>query len=154
MLADPSALALDEVLHPALAEEAFALEMAELAETERWVEEAEEEELWLATLLAQSRHAKQNLDLPMAAAAHMDPLLYKKLDWEYTHGQDMLHDEIAGGADSAQGGYMRDLYGLEHLSHHFLPLLRYRRAKARAAGGSFAPERSAIATTSRPAAAH
>lgn len=31
---------------------------------------------------------------------------------------------------------------METLSHHFLPLIRYRRAKARAAGGQYEPERA------------
>jgi hypothetical protein len=33
---------------------------------------------------------------------HMDPLLYKKLDWELTHGQDLLHHEAAQAADCEQ----------------------------------------------------
>lgn len=37
----------------------------------------------------------------------------------------------------------KEQWALEALSHHFLPLLRYRRAKARAAGEKFDPELSA-----------
>lgn len=39
-----------------------------------------------------------------------------------------------------QGEYMKDQMGLENLSHHLLPLLRYRRKKFRAQMGSFPPE--------------
>lgn len=74
----------------------------------------------------------------------MDPLLYKKLDWEVTHGMDLLHMEAFQGADCEQGEYVKDQMGLENLSHHFLPLLRYRRKKHRALYGKFAPELSAI----------
>lgn len=36
---------------------------------------------------------QQNLefDLPQSAYAHMDPILYKKIDWETTQGLDLLH---------------------------------------------------------------
>jgi hypothetical protein len=34
--------------------------------------------------------------------------------------------------------------GLEHLSHHFLPLLRYRRQKYRKSLGYYPPELSAV----------
>jgi hypothetical protein len=39
--------------------------------------------------------------------------------------------------------YAREQWGLETLSHHLLPLIRYRRAKARAAGTKFDAELSA-----------
>jgi hypothetical protein len=39
-----------------------------------------------------------------------------------------------------QGEYMKDQMGLENLSHHLLPLLRYRRKKFRAQMGCFPPE--------------
>jgi hypothetical protein len=32
----------------------------------------------------------------------MDPILYKKLDWELTHGQDLLHLEATQAADCEQ----------------------------------------------------
>jgi hypothetical protein len=38
--------------------------------------------------------------------------------------------------------YAREQWALETLSHHFLPLIRYRRQKARSAGHSFDPELS------------
>jgi hypothetical protein len=41
--------------------------------------------------------------------------------------------------------------GLENLSHHLLPLIRYRRAKARKALGYYAPELSALPVTAKPA---
>jgi hypothetical protein len=44
------------VQYPALTEEMYAIEVAELEERERWIDEAEEEELWHMTLLAQARH--------------------------------------------------------------------------------------------------
>lgn len=36
--------------------------------------------------------------------------------------------------------YAKEQWAMETLSHHFLPLIRYRRAKARAAGVPFTPE--------------
>jgi hypothetical protein len=176
--------------------ERFSIEMAELDEAERRLEEAEEEELWLLTLHQQARHMhvsrmegggylkqlgdsrrllktaeprhmpfqprnlspqlgvpqlllvsqpllrtslqapefskvsaalvcqvilvsprscacltpfpccvlQQHLefDLPQSAVAHMDPILYKKLDWEVTHGHDLLHHEMFQAADCEQ----------------------------------------------------
>lgn len=35
---------------------------------------------------------------------------------------------------------MSEMWGMENLSHHFLPLIRYRRAKARQMGGRYEPE--------------
>jgi hypothetical protein len=31
--------------------------------------------------------------MPQAQYAHMDPILYKKIDWEVTHGLDTMHME-------------------------------------------------------------
>jgi hypothetical protein len=39
--------------------------------------------------------------------------------------------------------------GLEHLSHHLLPLLRYRRQKYRAQLGYYAPELTAVPVKAR-----
>ncbi len=39
--------------------------------------------------------------------------------------------------------YAKEQWGLETLSHHLLPLIRYRRAKARAQGTKFDPELAA-----------
>ena len=44
-------------------------------------------------------------DMPQAAYAHMDPILYKKLDWELTNGMDLLHHEAFQAADCEQVGY-------------------------------------------------
>lgn len=41
-------------------------------------------------------------DLPQSAYAYMDPILYKKLDWELTHGLDLLHQEAFQAADCEQ----------------------------------------------------
>lgn len=140
--ADPANIAHEELLLPKVITECFSIEMAELDEAERRLEEAEEEELWLLTLHQQARHMHQHLefDLPQSAVAHMDPILYKKLDWEVTHGHDLLHHEMFQAADCEQGEYMKDQMGLENLSHHLLPLLRYRRKKFRAQMGCFPPE--------------
>lgn len=151
-LEDPSNTAFEEVLYPKITEEEYEAELAELEARERWIDEAEEEELWTLTLLKQARHIHQNLDidLPQAAVAHMDPLLYKKLDWEVTVGADLLHHEVYGAADCDQGQYLKDMYGLENLSHHFLPLIRYRRAKHRKLNGFWPPEVSMVPVKSRP----
>ena len=50
----------------------------------------------------------------------MDPLLIKKIDWETTQGLedwDQTLDEM--GAEVA-----KQQWGVENLSHHFLPLIR------------------------------
>jgi hypothetical protein len=85
-------------------QERFDIEMAELDAEEAKLVEAEEEEAWLLTLQQQSRHIGQHIefDLPQAAYAHMDPILYKKLDWELTHGLDLLHHEAFQAADCEQ----------------------------------------------------
>ena len=49
----------------------------------------------------------------------------------FSHTQDM-------GAE-----YAKEQWAMEVLSHHFLPLIRYRRAKARRAGERFDPELAA-----------
>jgi hypothetical protein len=141
---DPANVSHPEILFPRVAAERFAIEMAELDAADAALDEAEEEELWLLTLAAQSAHAARHLefDLPQAAVAHMDPILYKKLDWETTHGHDLLHHEADQAADCEQGEYVRTQYGLENLSHHFLPLIRYRRQKWRKMHGSWPPELS------------
>jgi hypothetical protein len=56
VLSDAGNLSFEEVQYPELTEEMFAIEWAELEEKERWIDEAEEEELWHMTLLAQARH--------------------------------------------------------------------------------------------------
>jgi hypothetical protein len=78
--------------------------MAELDAEEAKLVEAEEEELWMLTLQQQARHIAQHIefDLPQAVVAHMDPLLYKKLDWELTNGQDLMHHEAVQAADCEQ----------------------------------------------------
>lgn len=80
------------------------MEMAELDAQEAKLVESEEEELWLLTLQQQSKHIQQHIefDLPQAAYAHMDPILYKKLDWELTHGHDLMHHEAFQAADCEQ----------------------------------------------------
>lgn len=153
-VSDPSNTAFEDVLHPELVQERYEIEMAELDALEAQMNEAEEEELWLITLQRQARHIQQHLefDLPQAQYAHMDPILYKKLDWEVTHSLDIMHHEVFQAADCEQGEYVKDQMGLENLSHHLLPLIRYRRAKARAARGYYAPELTALPVAATPAA--
>jgi hypothetical protein len=38
--------------------------------------------------------------------------------------------------------YAKEQWALETLSHHFLPLIRYRRAKALKSGSPFTPEKA------------
>lgn len=149
LLKDPASMSFDEVLYPSLTEEWRDIALAEVDAKARQVDEAEEEELWMLTLLAQARHIHQQIefDLPQSAIAYMDPLLYKKLDWETTNGQDLLHHELNDAADSEQGQFLKDMWALENLSHHFLPLIRYRRKKAKALHGFYAPEKSSIKAT-------
>jgi hypothetical protein len=45
-----------------------------------------------------------------------------------------------------QGEYVKDQMGLENLSHHLLPLLRYRRKKFRQMLGHYPPELTALPT--------
>ena len=76
------------------------------------------------------------MDLPHSVLAHMDPILFKKIDWETTNGLedwDITLDDM--GAEGA-----KEQWGAENLSHHFLPLIRYRRAKARKASGKWDAE--------------
>lgn len=92
----------------------------------------------MLTLSAQFRHIQKHfgVDLPHSVLAHMDPLLVKKIDWETTNGLedwDITLDDM--GAEGA-----KEQWGVENLSHHFLPLIRYRRDKARKQVGSFHPE--------------
>lgn len=145
-VSDPSNTRFEELELPELIKERFDIEMAELDAEEAKLVEAEEEEAWLLTLQQQSRHIGQHIefDLPQAAYAHMDPILYKKIDWELTHGMDLLHHEAYQAADCEQGEYVKDQMGLENLSHHFLPLLRYRRQKYRAKMGYYPPELTAL----------
>lgn len=56
VLKDPSNIAFEEVLYPGLVEEQMNLELAELAELEAAIDDAEEEELWSLTLAAQFKH--------------------------------------------------------------------------------------------------
>ena len=53
---DPSNISFDEVLNPELVSEFVQLELAELAEMEAQIDEAEEEELWSLTITAQLKH--------------------------------------------------------------------------------------------------
>ncbi|GLC34318.1 hypothetical protein PLESTB_000742700 [Pleodorina starrii] len=138
VLSDPSNIAFDEVLYPGLVEEQMDIELAELKEEEMKIDDAEEEELWMLTLQAQFRHIQKHfgVDLPHSVLAHMDPLLVKKIDWETTNGLedwDITLDDM--GAEAA-----KEQWGVENLSHHFLPLIRYRREKARKQVGRFDPE--------------
>ncbi|GIL91596.1 hypothetical protein Vretimale_9636 [Volvox reticuliferus] len=138
VLSDPSNIAFDEVLYPNLVEEQMDIELAELKDEEMKVDDAEEEELWMLTLSAQFRHIQKHfgVDLPHSVLAHMDPILVKKIDWETTNGLedwDITLDDM--GAESA-----KEQWGVENLSHHFLPLIRYRREKARKQVGRFDPE--------------
>lgn len=132
---DPSNLMLEEVQYPKLQEELLDIELGELKEAELKIDDAEEEELWLLTLSAMSKHLSKHfgIDVPHSVLAHMDPVLFKKVDWETTNGLDdwdITLDDM--GADGA-----KEQWALESLSHHFLPLLRYRRAKARKQAGQF-----------------
>ncbi|PNH08830.1 hypothetical protein TSOC_004580 [Tetrabaena socialis] len=102
------------------------------------IDDAEEEELWMLTLSAQFRHIQKHfgVDLPHSVLAYMDPVLIKKIDWETTNGLedwDITLEDM--GAEVA-----KEQWGVENLSHHFLPLIRYRREKARKAAGRFEPE--------------
>jgi len=150
-VSDPTNIAFEELELPQLIQERLEIEMAELDAEEAKLVEAEEEELWMLTLQQQSRHIAQHIefDLPQSVVAHMDPLLYKKLDWELTNGQDLLHHEAVQAADCEQGEFIKDQMGLEHLSHHFLPLLRYRRQKYRKSIGYYPPELSTVPVKSR-----
>eukprot|EP00877_Chromochloris_zofingiensis_P014847 jgi/Chrzof1/9616/Cz04g09240.t1 len=150
---DPSNVAFEEILYPELVRERFETEWADLNDKEWQLDEAEEEEMWLLRLQQQSRHIHQNLefDLPQSAYAHMDPILYKKIDWETTQGLDLLHHIAHQGAESEAGQYFKDQYGLENLSHHMLPLLRYRRKKYRMLEGYYAPELTAVHAKTLPA---
>ena len=46
------------MLHPELIKESLDLELAELAELEATIDDAEEEELWALTMAAQLKHLK------------------------------------------------------------------------------------------------
>ncbi|GFR50416.1 hypothetical protein Agub_g12633 [Astrephomene gubernaculifera] len=138
VLTDPTNIAFDEVLYPGLVEELMDIELAELKEEEMKVDDAEEEELWMLTLSAQFRHIQKHfgVDLPHSVLAYMDPVLVKKIDWETTNGLedwDITLDDM--GAEAA-----KEQWGMENLSHHFLPLIRYRREKARKQVGRFEAE--------------
>lgn len=133
-----SNLPLEELEAPEVVTELMDMELAELAEAEKAIDDAEEEELWALTLAAQLKHLQKHfgVDLPHGVIAHMDPILIKKIDWETTNSLedwDITLEDL--GAE-----YAKEQWGLETLSHHFLPLIRYRRAKARAAGVKFDPE--------------
>lgn len=76
------------------------------------------------------------VDMPHGVLAHMDPILIKKIDWETTHGLDDWDSVL----EDTGSEFAREQWGMESLSHHFLPLIRYRRAKARALYGKWAAE--------------
>lgn len=138
VLKDPSNIAFAEVLYPELTAETLAAELAELDEAEAKIDDAEEEELWLLTLTQQFKHIAKHfgVDLPHSVLAYMDPVLIKKIDYETTNGLDDWDQTL----DDLASDYAKEQWGTESLSHHFLPLLRYRRQKARKAGGSFQAE--------------
>nr|6RD4_1 Chain 1, ATP synthase associated protein ASA1 [Polytomella sp. Pringsheim 198.80]6RD5_1 Chain 1, ATP synthase associated protein ASA1 [Polytomella sp. Pringsheim 198.80]6RD7_1 Chain 1, ATP synthase associated protein ASA1 [Polytomella sp. Pringsheim 198.80]6RD8_1 Chain 1, ATP synthase associated protein ASA1 [Polytomella sp. Pringsheim 198.80]6RD9_1 Chain 1, ATP synthase associated protein ASA1 [Polytomella sp. Pringsheim 198.80]6RDA_1 Chain 1, ATP synthase associated protein ASA1 [Polytome len=136
--ADPSNIPFDEVLYPQLSEELLELELSDIREDEIALEKAEEEELWLLTLTQQFKHIQKHfgIDLPHSVVAHMDPLLIKKIDWETTNALedfDITLDDM--GAEDA-----KEQWGAENLSHHFLPLIRYRRDLARKNGDRYGPD--------------
>lgn len=135
---DPTNVAFDEVLHPELVTEMLELELQELQEAEAAIDEAEEEELWSLTMSAQLKHMQKHfgVDLPHGVLAHMDPLLIKKIDFETTYGLDDWDSVL----EDTGSEYAKEQWGMESLSHHFLPLIRYRRAKARATHGKWAAE--------------
>ncbi|KAG2491937.1 hypothetical protein HYH03_009670 [Edaphochlamys debaryana] len=138
LVTDPTNIAFDEVLYPGLVEELMDIELSELKQEEMKIDDAEEEELWSLTLAAQFRHIQKHfgVDLPHSVLAYMDPVLVKKIDWETTNGLedwDITLEDM--GAE-----YAREQWGMENLSHHFLPLIRYRREKARKQHGSFDAE--------------
>eukprot|EP00775_Hariotina_reticulata_P010525 gene10525-10685_t len=150
-LNNPENMQFEELELPDVIRERLEIDMAELDAEEAKLVEAEEEELWVLTLQQQSRHIQQHIefDLPQSAYAHMDPILYKKLDWELSHGLDLLHHEAFLAADCEQGEYVKDQMGLENLSHHLLPLLRYRRQKYRKQLGYYPPELTALPVKAR-----
>jgi hypothetical protein len=137
-LSDPSNVSFEEVLHPELVHELLEIELAELAQAEAAIDEAEEEELWALTLAAQLKHLKRHfgVDLPHGVLAHMDPILVKKIDFETTYGLDDWDSVL----EDTGSEYAKEQWGVESLSHHFLPLIRYRRAKARATSGKWDAE--------------
>eukprot|EP00955_Chlamydomonas_euryale_P040685 351779-Chlamydomonas_euryale.AAC.1 len=140
--ADASNTSLEELQNPQLVEEWLELGLAELAEAEAAIDDAEEEELWALTMAAQLKHLQAHfgVDLPHGVLAHMDPLLVKKIDWETTHGLDDWDTVL----EDTGSEYAREQWGMESLSHHFLPLIRYRRAKARAAAGKWDAEAAGV----------
>lgn len=136
--AEPSNVSFDEVLNPELVTELVELELAELKEAEAAIDDAEEEELWTLTMAAQLKHLQKHfgVDLPHGVLAHMDPILIKKIDWETTNSLDDWDSVL----EDTGSEYAKEQWGMESLSHHFLPLIRYRRAKARATYGKWAAE--------------
>ena len=68
----------------------------------------------------------------------MDPILVKKIDYETTYGLDDWDSVL----EDTGSEYAQEQWGVESLSHHFLPLIRYRRNKAKAAGIKWDPELS------------
>lgn len=63
------------------------------------------------------------VDLPHSVLAFMDPILVKKIDYETTNGLDDWDSVL----EDTGSEYAREQWGMESLSHHFLPLIRYRR---------------------------
>ena len=80
------------------------------------------------------------VDLPHGVLAHMDPILVKKIDYETTYGLDDWDSVL----EDTGSEYAKEQWGVEALSHHFLPLIRYRRAKAKAAGVKWDAEASGV----------
>ena len=58
VISEPSNVSFEEVLHPELVQEMLELELAELAEAEAAIDDAEEEELWSLTMASQLKHLK------------------------------------------------------------------------------------------------
>lgn len=139
-LKDLSNIPVEDILYPEVHKELLAIELAELDEIEAMIDEAEEDELWSLTLTQQMKHINQHFrsGLPHAVLGHMDPLFFQKIDQETTTGDldshdmdlDLLADPVAE----------KEKWALNNLSHHFLPLIRYRRMKHRKLFGKFAPE--------------
>lgn len=140
LLKDPSNIPFDDILYPEVTKELVDIELSELAEVEAMIDEAEEEELWLLTLTQQIKHVNQHFrnGLPHAVLGYMDPLFFQKVDQETTFGD---YDSIDMDMDlCSDPAAVKEQWGLNNLSHHFLPLIRYRRQKHRKLFGKFAPE--------------
>ena len=80
------------------------------------------------------------VDLPHSVLAYMDPILVKKIDWETTNGLDDWDSVL----EDTGSEYAKEQWGVEALPHHFLPLIRYRRAKERRTHGTFEAETTSV----------